>query len=303
MPAVSHDIDRIAVSFDDDNAVADAGLLLVGALTDRLGLEAATGEVCTVGYRPGRKLATLVSSLVAGGTCIDDIDALRAGATARVLGHEKVASTTVGHWLRGMTFGHVRQLDRVAETMLKRAWAAGAGPGEGMLTIDVDSTIVEVHGKHKQGAAYGYTRQLSLHPLVAVRADTGEILHVRTRTGSANTARGAVRFVAETYGRVRRAGATGQLLWRFDSDFWNNDLLGLIEDHGGRFTVGIRMQKPIVAAIEKIDDSAWVGIDGYIGARAQVAETVYNGRRLIVRRTLNTPTSPRCSRTGATTRF
>lgn len=292
MPAVSHDIDRIAVTFDDDNVVADAGLLLTGTLAGHLGLEAATDQVCTVGFRPGRKLSTLVSSLVAGGTCIDDIDALRAGATARVLGHDTVAATTVGHWLRDITFGHVRQLDRVAETMLSRAWAMGAGPGGGLLVIDVDSTIVEVHGKTKQGAAYGYTRQLSLHPLVAVRAQTGEVLHVRTRKGSANTARGAVRFVAETHGRVRRAGATGQLLWRFDSGFWNNDLMELIEGYGGWFTVGIRMQKPVVAAIETIDEDSWVDIDGYIGARAQVAETVYGGRRLIVRRTLNESVQP-----------
>jgi hypothetical protein len=146
------------VTFDDDNVVADAGLLLVGTLARRLGLETVTDEVCTVGYRPGRKFTTLVTSLVAGGTCIDDIDALRAGATTRVLGHDTVASTTVGHWLREMSFGHVRQLDRAAETMLARAWAAGAGPGDGLLVIDVDSTIVEVHGKHKQGAAYGYTK-------------------------------------------------------------------------------------------------------------------------------------------------
>lgn len=100
------------------------GLLLAGTLARRLGLEQVTDQVCTVGFRPGRKLSTLVSSLVAGGTCIDDIDALRAGATARVLGHDTVAATTVGHWLRAVTFGHVRQLDKVTETMLGRAWGA-----------------------------------------------------------------------------------------------------------------------------------------------------------------------------------
>lgn len=292
MSASSHIVDRIGVRFDDDNVVADAGLVLTGTVLSRLGLEQATDEFCTVGYRPGRKLATLVSSLAAGGSCIDDVDALRAGATARVVGHDTVAATTVGHWLRGVTFGHVRQLDRVSEAMLTRAWAAGARPDHGQLIIDVDSTIVEVHGKKKQGASYGYTRQLSLHPLVATRADTGEVLHLRTRKGAANTARGAVRFVAETNGRVRRAGATGSILWRFDSGFWNNDLMTQLEDRGDRFTVGIRMQKPVVAAIEQIDEDDWVDIVGYVGARAQVAETLYNKRRLVVRRTLNLGTQP-----------
>lgn len=52
------------------------------------------------------------------------------------------------------------------------------------------------------------------------------------------------------------------------------------------------MQKPIVAAIARIDDDAWVDIDDDIGARAQVAETLSNGRRLIVRRTLNESDHP-----------
>ncbi len=292
MPASSHIIDRIRVRFDDDNAVADAGLLVTGTLLDRLGLEQATDGLVSVGYRPGRKLSTLVSSLVAGGTCIDDVDALRAGSTARILGHDTVAATTVGHWLRQVTFGHVKQLDKVAETMLGRAWAAGAGPADGTLIIDVDSTIVEVHGKKKQGASYSYTRQLGLHPLVATRADTGEVLHLRTRKGSANSARGVLQFVAETHARVRRAGATGAILWRFDSQFWNNDLMTLLEGYGDHYTVGIRRQKPIVAAIEAIDDDSWVDIEGYIGARAQVAETTYSERRLVVRRTLNESNQP-----------
>lgn len=63
--------------------------------------------------------------------------------------------------------------------------------------IDLDSTITEVHGKDKHGAAYGYTRQLGYHPLLATRADTGEVLFSRLRKGSAGSGRGMVRFVDE----------------------------------------------------------------------------------------------------------
>jgi hypothetical protein len=91
--------------------------------------------------------------------------------------------------LRAFTFGHVRQLDRLTEQLLTRAWAAGAGPGDGPITMDLDSTVCEVHGYHKQGAAYSYTHTLGYHPLLATRADTGEVLHARQRTGRANTAR------------------------------------------------------------------------------------------------------------------
>ena len=66
---------------------------------------------------------------MAGGDCIDDADLLRTGSTAKVLGHQVMAPSTLGRFLRAFTFGHISQLDRVAETVMGRAWAAGAGPG------------------------------------------------------------------------------------------------------------------------------------------------------------------------------
>ncbi len=91
------------------------------------------------------------------------------------------------------------------------------------MTIDLDSTICEVHGKAKQGAAYGYTRVLGHHPLLATRSDTGEVLHARLPKGSSQ--RGAKRFVEELVARVRRAGATGALTLRADPAFWSLDLI------------------------------------------------------------------------------
>jgi hypothetical protein len=116
-----------------------------------------------------------------------------------------MAPSTIGTFLRAFTFGHVRQLEAVVGRAVERAWAAGAGPA-GTLFVDLDSTICEVHGDAKGGAAYGYTRVLGYHPLLATRADSGEVLHARLRTGSANTARGVVRFVDELLARLRRAG-------------------------------------------------------------------------------------------------
>ncbi len=293
MPHLSHDIDHVGFRFDHDQAVANAGMIAVATLAGRLGIEALADQRVSVGHRPGRKLMTLVSSLVAGGDCIDDVDVLRAGATSRVVGHDVVAASTVGTWLRTVTFGHVRQLDHVAEQALGRAWAAGAGPGDDVLVIDIDSTICEVHGYAKQGATFGYTRVRGLHPLVATRADTGEILHVRMRKGSANTGRGAQRFVREVIGRVRRAGATGPIVLRADSGFWSKHVIKACVDHGVAFSITVTRQPVITDAIEVIDDAAWVDIDYTESGRAQVAETTWRGHRLIVRRTelaADTPT-------------
>ncbi len=285
MARSSHSLDRVGVTFDGARLVADAGLLLPATLTQHLGVEALADELVGVGHRPGRKLLTVVHALLAGGDCIDDTDVLRSGATGEVVGHEVMAPSTIGTWLRSFTFGHVRQLDSLTERLLTRAWAAGAGPGGAPLVIDIDSTICEVHGYAKQGAAFGYTRQRGYHPLLATRADTGEVVHTRMRNGSANSARGAQRFVREAIRRVRRAGASGPVTLRADSAFWSNKVINACGDHDVRFSITVRATKAVVAAIDGIDEAAWVNIDYTDGGVAQVAETKLAGRRLIVRRT------------------
>jgi hypothetical protein len=290
--ASSHTLDQLDIAFDDTHAVANAGLLLPATLAQRLGIEQTADQVIDLGERagaahPGRKLLTLVHAMLAGGDCIDDADLLRCGATSQVLGHRVMAPSTLGTFLRAFTFGHVRQLDRLGEQILQRAWAAGAGagPGDGPMTIDLDSTVCPVHGYHKQGAAYGYTHTLGYHPLLASRADSGEILHARQRAGRANTARGTARFVDELAARVRRAGATGELTIRADSGFWSAKTIKTCRRHQIHYSITVRQTKPIRAAIATIPQDAWVDIVYPDGGIAQVAETRYRGDRLIVRRT------------------
>jgi hypothetical protein len=180
MPS-SRSASRLSVTFDDDHAVADAGLALVAVLSEKLGLEAFADELVDIAPFPGRRVATLVHAMVAGANFIDDADVLRSGATSAVLGHRVMAPSTLGTFLRRFSFGHVRQLDKLAEILLARAWSAGAGPGDEPMTIDMDSTVCPVHGACKEGAGFGYTRVLGYHPLLATRSDTGEVLHVRFR--------------------------------------------------------------------------------------------------------------------------
>jgi len=288
--AVSRGIDRIEVTFDEPNLVANAGLLLVATLALRLGLERLINATVHLSGRvggalPGRKVLTLVHAMAAGGSHIDHADMLRSGTTQSVLGHRVMAPSTLGTFLRAFTFGHIRQLDRVLAEALRRAWALGAGPGSEQLVIDVDSTICEVCGKAKHGAGYGYTKKLGYHPILATRAWTGEVLHVRMRKGAANTQRGAVRFVEELVARVRRAGASGELIMRFDSGFWSNATLATLERLEVGYTMGVAMVKSVVKAVGGIDESAWTPIDYTADGEAEVAECDYKGRRLIVRRT------------------
>jgi hypothetical protein len=287
------------VSFDDPNLVANAGLILVGTLVLRLGLERLVNTTVRLGgrvggARPGRKVLTLVHAMVAGGSHIDHADVLRSGASEAVLPHRVMAPSTLGTFLRAFTFGHVRQLEAVVGETLRRAWSMGAGPGAGRLVVDVDSTICEVAGKAKQGAAFGYTKVLGYHPILATRAGTGEVLHARMRKGSANTARGARRFIEELVARVRRAGASGEIVLRVDSGFWSKETIATLGRLDVRYTMAIRTgNKAVAKVIAAIDEGAWADIDYTPDGQAQVAETTYKGRRLIVRRTRLTDSAQR----------
>ena len=282
------DVSRVV--FDDERAVANAGVMLPALLAARLGIEQVVDDAVDLGDRagganPGRKVMSLVSAMVLGADCIEDCDVLRSGQTGVVLGHGVAAPSTLGTFLRAFTFGHVRQLDRVLDQTIRRAWAAGGGPGEERLVIDADSFVGEVYGYAKQGVGFGYTHKRGYHPIVATRADTGEVLHIRLRHGSANTSRGMLRFCDELIARVNRAGATGERLLRADSGFWNKKTFTRLDQAGWKFSIGVRMQPHVRAAIEAIDEDAWVTLEDYPETSiAQIAETTLGDWRLIVRR-------------------
>ncbi len=296
MRSVSRGIDRIGVTFDEPSLVADAGLIVPATLMVRLGLELLVNQRVRIldrigGARPGRKVLTLIASILAGGSHIDHADRLRAGATGRVLPFRVMAPSTLGTFLRAFTFGHIRQLDSVLAETIRRAWSLGAGPGAATMTIDLDSTICEVHGKAKQGAAYGYTRVLGYHPLLATWAATGEVLHARLRKGSSQ--RGVGRFSEELIARVRRAGASGPLVVRADAGFFSYALVDTLNRLGVSWSITVNIGAHFRAAIEAIDESAWQTIRYPDGGEAQVAETTYvagirgehRSFRLVVRRT------------------
>ena len=295
------------MSFDETNLVPNAGLLPAAVLAERLALaELVDGRLRLAkhGVNSGTKALTVIGSMLAGGDSIDDVAVLRAGAMPGLFDQTR-APSTVGSWLRAHKWSNVRQLDAISRELLKRLWECGAGPDDlaGPLTIDLDSTIVEVHGRAKQGAAFGYTKVRGYHPQLATCAQTGQVLMCRLRGGSAGAARGAKSFLTETVSRVRNAGGTGQLVVRADSAFYSKAVLHTARKLDVRFSVTARQDKKVRAAIDAIDDAAWTPIPYWLSSPevsgADVAETSYtafSGKdavavRLIVRRVRPTPGS------------
>ena len=295
-------LDRVEVVFDDDNAVCNGGLVLPVSLAGRLGVRELVDELVDLGDAPGRanvglKAMGLIASALSGGDSIDDADVLRAGRSQAAIGAWMPAPSTLGTFLRSFSWAHARQLDAVAGRLLARAWAAGAGPADAPLTIDVDSTICEVYGAKKQGARYGYTKTRGYHPLVAAAAGYGDVLGVRLRGGNAHSARGAASFLCEVFARARKAGASGPLALRADSGFYNKNVVDACEKSGVAYSITAKMSKALHKTISKIDETAWTAIPYWIDGGADVAETTWKpfGRgqavRLIVRRTKPTPGS------------
>ena len=298
--------DHIRIAFDDHRLVANAGLLLPATLAQHLGLPQLVDRHLDLGRAPGRantgdKMMTLLASALAGGDCIDDADVLRTGGTAYTLGCAVKAPSTLGTFLRSFRWDHVRQLDRVSRELLAQAWKTGAGPGDAPLTIDLDSTICETYGLAKEGARHhGYTGKRGYHPLLAVAAVTGDVLMARLREGRANTARGAAHFLRETVGRVRYAGARGQLTMRADSGFYTHTVVAVCRRTKVRFSITIRQHQSLRNLIEAVPEADWTPIPYWMEGAADVAETTYTPFqsepgaapvRLIVRRVKPTPGS------------
>ena len=300
------DPDRIQIAFDDHRLVANAGLILPVTLAHHLGLGKLVDHHVDLGDVPGRanvgdKVLTLAASALAGGDCIDDADAMRAGETEAVLCCTAKALSTLGTFMRGFRWGQVRQLDRVSRELLARPWSAGAGPGDGPLTIDLDSIVCETYGLCKEGAQrHNYAGQRGYHPLLAIAAGTGDVLMARLRRGRANTARGAANFLRETVSRVCYAGAKGQLTVRADSGFYNHAIVAAYSAKGVRFSITVRQHPTLRNLIEAIPEEKWEPIPYWMEGGTDVAETEYTPFssepdaapvRLIVRRVKPTPGS------------
>jgi hypothetical protein len=239
--------------------------------------------------------------MVAGADSIDDMALLRHGGMGRVFARA-YAPSTLGSFLRSFTFGHVRQLDAVASRFLANLTAAG-GQGaqvrrDGTSTrvlVDIDDTIIEVHGHAKQGAGFGYSGVRGLNALLATVTTSGSapvVVAQRLRKGSCGSPRGAKRLVADALKTVNKLHpGSGRPLLRADSAFYGAPTVGAAVRAGAQVSVTVRLDPKVKAAIATISQEAWTPIEytdaifdevsGTWVSRAEVAEVPW---RLVVRR-------------------
>jgi hypothetical protein len=262
---VSHGVSAV---FDDPNLVSCAGLVPVLNLAERSGLHRLVADTLTLcgpaAANASVKIPALVAGMVAGADSIDDMDLLRHGGMGRLFSGVR-APSTLGSFLRVFRFGHVRQLDKVAAGLLANlaAHTPLLPDADQIALVDVDDTVKATYGYAKQGAGYGYSKVKGLNALLAtVSTPTSApvIAATRLRKGSTNSARGAARLVADALVTARRCGATGLVVARADSAFYNADVLAAISRGGARFSITARMDPAVTAAVSRIPDTAWIPI-------------------------------------------
>ena len=254
--------------FDDPRLVSAAGLVPLVALAQRAGLASLVDRHLTVpggaGNAAGAKVSGLVAGMAAGADSIADMDLLRHGGMSRLFTGIR-APSTLGTFLRAFRFGHVRQLDAVAARFL--AGLARRCPlissAEPVVYLDVDDTVRATFGYAKQGAGYGYSGVKGLNALLATvstRSSAPVIVATRLRKGSANSARGAARLVADAIKTTRSCGATGLVILRADSAYYGHDVIAAARRAGVRFSVTARKDRAVTRAVASIPEHAWTAI-------------------------------------------
>ena len=271
---LSHTLRATSAVFDDPNLVSSAGLVPALGLAESAGLRDLADEHLTVpldkGANAGLKVASLVAGMAAGADLIDDMAVLRHGGMGRVF-TGAYAPSTLGSFLRSFAFGHVRQLDAVASRFLTELAGTSAVTArvEELAILDVDDTVVQVHGYAKQGAGFGYNQVRGLNALIATVSSEQAapvIVAQRLRKGSANSARGAQRLVADALKTVRglatqSAGSRGgRTLLRADSAFYGHAVVRAAVKAGAEVSVTVRMDRKVKSAIAAISEDAWTTI-------------------------------------------
>jgi hypothetical protein len=293
---LSHTRPVASAIFDDPNLVSCAGLVPMVALAQQCDLPALADEHLSLptdkGANAGAKVTSLVAGMIAGADSIEDMALLRHGAMGTLF-DRPYAPSTLGSFLREFTFGHVRQLDAVATRLLtglghRTPLVAGI---DGPVLVDIDDTIIEVHGPGKQGSGYGYSGVRGLNALITTLTTEQAapvIAGQRLRKGGCGSPRGAARMVADTLAtlkRLRSTESTGKVLLRADSAFYGHPTVSAAMRGGAQVSVTVRLDPKVKTAIAAIGDDGWMPIE-YTDAvydegtqrwisRAEVAEIAF----------------------------
>jgi hypothetical protein len=260
--AGAHGADRCAGS------VADRG---VGAL------DGAVGPIKqrAVGHSAGQLLVGLAAAQLAGQGHLVGLDRHRADVAGQALTPVAgLCSTTAGRLARRITDTQWAAVEAgvaaVTTAMLARMSAARREALLAVVTIDLDTTDVEVYGRRKQGVAYNYQGQRCGRPHVATWAEAQVAPAADLLAGNEDPRRGAP-------GLLRRAltalpAGVREVTLRADGGYFAVDLAVAAYREGVGFAIGTKRIAPLWRILVGVDQTDWVEAIDMPHAQVAVAE-------------------------------
>jgi hypothetical protein len=248
---------------DRGGGIGCGGIGLVHMLARRTGLIEALDRnlhllKLHVPYWESDHVLNLAYNILAGGTCIEDLELLRNDAEyLDALGAQRIPDpTTAGDFCRRFEASDVETLMNTFNEIRVKVWRRQPQAFFEEAVIDADGVIAETTGECKEGMDMAYNGRWGYHPLVVSLANTGEPIFLVNRSGNRPSHEGAAAYLDRTFALCRRAGFRS-LLARGDVDFTQTRHLDRWDKQGARFIFGIAAMPNLIELAEQLDSTAW----------------------------------------------
>lgn len=209
-------------------------------------------------YHESDHVLSLAYNIVVGGRCLESLEQRRQDVGyLRALGARRIPDpTTAGDFLRRFSADSVRDLMKASTEISRKIWRRQPKSNRKLAVIDVDGTIVETLGEHKQGADFSYKGKWGYGPLVVSLANSQEVLYTVNRSARRPSHDGSVPWLDRAVDWARSSGFKRVRL-RGDSDFSLTANFDRWSDDDVEFIFGIDAQKAFVERAKALEDSAW----------------------------------------------
>jgi hypothetical protein len=289
----------VRIGAPDRSLTASSGMAAVTELVDRLKmitlLDAAIGPIKTRdrGHSGGQLLVGLAAAQLAGEEFLVGLDRYRADAAGQVLAPvPDLCSTTAAGLARRFTDGQWRAVETgigdVHAAMLAALPVARAGALCATVTIDLDTTDVEVYGRHKRGVAYNYQGQRCGRPHVATWAETATALAADLMPGNADPRPGAGELLSRALAALPAPARAGTIRLRADAGYFAGELARAALAAEVEFAIGAKRIAPLWRLLGGIDEESWTDAIDMPGAQVAVADYCPDwwpvSTRLLIRR-------------------
>ena len=273
---------RVRIGAPDRSLTPVSGMVAVTELLDRLGviesLDAAIGPIkqrCR-GFTGGELLVGMASAQLAGEEFLVGLDRQRADVAGQVLAPVAgLSSTTAAGLARRFADGQWHAVEtgigEIGAAMLAALPAERAAALCESVTIDLDTTDVEVYGRHKRGVAYNYQGQRCGRPHVATWAETATVLAADLMAGGEDPRGHAGGLLRRALAALPAPARVGRIRLRADAGYFAGALARAALLSGVEFAIGAKRIAPLWRILSGVGENAWVEAIDMDGAQVAVA--------------------------------